>query len=126
MSHALRYVLFWHTPPDRSPHFDLMLETHPRRKLLKFETPSLRLPLKTPLKLSFTGTVRRRYLAFEGDIGKGRGSVKRVAQGTYSLTQHKNYASLTIVGGILGGSYSLRQKASNQYTLSPRKQASLS
>lgn len=79
----LRFVLFEHVLPFGPPHFDLMLEMGPRRRLWGLQTTSDPTVSRPVTDWQNHGTHRRRYLSFEGDIGQGRGSVRIMDAGRY-------------------------------------------
>lgn len=117
----LRYVLLWHTPLDRAPHFDLMLEIHPRRKMLDFEAASLHLPPTLPIDWVFHRYARRRYLSYEGDIGKKRGTVERTGRGIYLAKLEKNKLLFDIHTGILAGKHFVFGSKQNLFHWKPNR-----
>lgn len=93
-----RFVLLHHSPKNRAPHFDLLLELHPLRKLWDLETSEDPTLSRTTIKWETHGLHRRRYLRFEGDIGQGRGVVKRVESGRYIVRGKGNTLRIQLVG----------------------------
>ncbi len=81
-------VLLRHTLPDETFHFDWMF-ARDSEGLLPLQTfrcstnPCLALP-GALLALQILPDHRPSYLTYEGSISGGRGSVQRVAQGTWS------------------------------------------
>lgn len=81
----LRFVVLRHTAPDGAWHFDWLIETRPStgpddRSLLSFRTASL--PTEAPaFEAERIADHRAHYLDFQGDIGQGRGVVRRAAAG---------------------------------------------
>jgi len=79
---TLQYVVLHHTGIDQ-PHFDLMLEFAPGDLLLTWRSPVW--PLQNQTAMTQLDPHRRDYLTFEGELSDNRGTVKRVASGTYTL-----------------------------------------
>ena len=78
----LRYVILRHDDiPD--PHFDLMFERSPTGPLATWR--SFDWPLQDGTPLQRLPDHRRKYLTYEGLVSNNRGSVRRVAQGTFEL-----------------------------------------
>ncbi len=85
-SQPLRYVVLHHTGFEQ-PHFDLMLEAElGSERLLTWRTPAW--PLREGMRLIRLGPHRRGYLDYQGPVSRGRGEVRRVAQGTCALSWH--------------------------------------
>lgn len=78
-----RWVLLRHELPDRSWHYDWMIEQEGNQRLVCFRV-TMRVDELTP-GARFDGERladhRRAYLEYEGEIGGGRGRVTRVAAG---------------------------------------------
>ncbi len=79
----LRFVVLHHEGID-DPHFDLMLETAPGSPLATWRSPVWPIVGKTALLQ--LEEHRRAYLQYEGEISGGRGSVRRVREGTYTIS----------------------------------------
>jgi hypothetical protein len=78
----LRYVVLRHDGvPD--PHFDLMFETSPGSPLATWRSPAW--PLEPDATLTPLPDHRPAYLAYEGPVSAGRGTVRRVAAGTHAV-----------------------------------------
>jgi hypothetical protein len=78
----LRYVVLRHEGiPD--PHYDLMLELSPGAALTTWRSNVW--PLRALTPLTPLADHRREYLAYEGPVSGGRGTVTRVAGGEYEL-----------------------------------------
>ena len=104
----LRFAVLEHTNyPGHQDHYDIVLEVAPgsdpeQVSLIKFESAT---PLNSQeLWLAYYGSVRRRYLRFEGLMSEGRGRVKRIDEGTYRF---KGSDILDFNGQILNGRYYL-------------------
>jgi hypothetical protein len=82
---ALRFVVLYHDGID-APHFDLMLETSSGSALATWRSPAW--PITESLALEQLANHRREYLDYEGEISGGRGSVRRIAAGTYRIADH--------------------------------------
>ena len=76
----LRYVVLRHEGVD-DPHFDLMFETEPHGDLTTWRSDVWPLEDRTPLVR--IGAHRREYLDYEGPLSGNRGTVRRVASGTF-------------------------------------------
>jgi len=86
----LRFAVLRHTDyPGRQDHHDIVLEVSTGRDpddiaLMKFESTA---PLDhSELDVTYQGSIRRRYLHFEGPMSGNRGLVVRVDEGVYRLT----------------------------------------
>jgi hypothetical protein len=77
-----RYVILRHEG-IRDPHFDLMVELAPGALLLTWRSPDW--PIVRETNLVKLTEHRRLYLEYEGEISGGRGTVRRVAEGTCAL-----------------------------------------
>lgn len=85
MASPLRFVVLAHEGID-DPHFDLMFEIEKGGMLATWRAKSW--PLKSddvPVRI---GDHRPDYLIYEGEISGNRGTVRRVADGTYR--RHEN------------------------------------
>ena len=93
----LKYSLLKHVTVSQGAHFDLVLELQPGRRLWTLK--SLSNPFKSDSsELAVYGFIRRRYLHFSGDVGRGRGVVEQVFQGgTYVATSVKDGTLLEFI-----------------------------
>jgi len=76
----LRFVILRHEGFDED-HFDLMFESEPGGPLVTWRSPIWPLEDQTPLQR--LSDHRRDYLSYEGPVSNDRGSVKRIAEGTF-------------------------------------------
>lgn len=79
-----RFVFLWHEVPsggERSSHFDLMFEQVEGLRTWAVES----LPQENDASVRAQALPRHRidYLEYEGEISRGRGTVKRVATGSF-------------------------------------------
>ena len=82
-----RYVVLHHTGHGE-PHYDVMIEPHPGAgRLLTWRSPVW--PLVAGATLMPLGPHRRAYLEREGPVSGGRGEVRRVAEGTCSVSRSR-------------------------------------
>jgi hypothetical protein len=77
-----RFVLLLHALPDGTSHHDLLLERGEALAAWRLPAPLVRLPPEgaEAERLKDHRTV---YLAHEGEVRGGRGTVRRVDEGTY-------------------------------------------
>lgn len=109
---SLRYVLLRHSLEARDFHYDLMLELRPgrgssARTLWGLQRPDFPKLAARRLEWRTHRMHRRRYLTFEGDLGKNRGSVERIDRGQYCVAQVGGRLTLEIVGKLLSGRFKL-------------------
>jgi hypothetical protein len=78
----LRYVILHHTGVAE-PHYDLMIESRPGGPLHTWRCPAW--PIERATRVERIADHRRAYLDYEGEVGGGRGEVRRVAAGTFRL-----------------------------------------
>ncbi len=124
-----RFVLLKHSVPEtfrqatgRGDHFDLMLESSPESALWTWAMD----------KNVFDGDGgfsrcqadrlpdhRRIYLNFEGAVSGGRGSVKQIGSGTFSVLESSVGLTLAIVSGCddVAGELVLTQSENNVWSL---------
>ena len=76
----LRYVVLHHVGHG-PPHFDLMLERDGGGLLRTFRVAAW--PVSSRRELTPLADHRRAYLDYEGAVGGGRGTVRRVEAGTH-------------------------------------------
>ena len=83
------------------PHFDLMIEygASGNRGLMTWRSPVW--PITSETQLESLGDHRVEYLTYEGPVSGNRGSVRRVASGTYNL--HINDVARDITLRFLDG-----------------------
>jgi hypothetical protein len=112
---ALRFVLLQHFPETRAPHFDLLLELHPRRKLWDLETPDNPTMKHTGITWKTHGLHRRRYLHFEGDVGQGRGVVKLIESGRYIVWRNGSVLRFQITGEVWKRTFEILRKNRGQH-----------
>jgi len=104
---ALRFALLFHSHCSQGDHFDLVLELKRGRKLWTLKQ-SVNPFITSSTTLSIHGFIRRRYLSFEGDIGRKRGVVRQVLFGTYTAAMLHSKTILTFhTGGKAPRSYSM-------------------
>lgn len=108
----LRFVLLHHLATGRDPHFDLLLELRPGRKLWDLETKKDPRAAYTPIIWRRHGLHRRRYLNYEGDLGNGRGIVKRLDCGTYSVRAKRGVLHIDLQGDHWRSVFALGQSRS--------------
>ncbi len=75
-----RYVILRHEGVA-DPHFDLMFEIEVGSSLATWRSPTW--PIAQPTRLVKLEDHRRDYLEYEGPVSGDRGTVTRVAAGTY-------------------------------------------
>jgi hypothetical protein len=110
-----RFVVLLHeTPPGypRPAHYDLMLERGEALWTWAMED----LPAAgRPVMAERLRDHRPDYLDFEGDVSAGRGSVRRVEQGTYEvLSQSASELRLRLDGSAMQGELILQESADAQ------------
>lgn len=112
----LRFVVLRHMTSDKKFHYDLLLEMKPNgddneKALLGLKCTRIRQGEFRQILWRTHGRRRRLYLTFEGDIGKQRGVVKRVDEGTYIVRKRRGILLLSIDGKMLRGHFSLQRPA---------------
>lgn len=95
---ATRFVVLRHEAPGGA-HYDLMLEREQgkdweEKALRTWRTAGGAFPTGAGEELEALGEHRRHYLSHEGDVGEGRGAVRRVESGTWAL-EHEDHEGLT-------------------------------
>ena len=83
---ALRYVVLRHEGIPQ-PHFDLMFETAEGSLLATWRCDEW--PVTAHSKLQRIAEHRRAYLELEGPLSGNRGSVRRIAAGTFQWDETK-------------------------------------
>ena len=91
---ALRFALLFHSKCPQGDHFDLVLELKRGQRLWTLKMSTNPLATDSP-KLTIHGFIRRRYLTFQGDIGRGRGMVQQIASGSYTISIRQKLPVLT-------------------------------
>ena len=109
---TLRYVLLRHSLAAPNVHYDLMLELRPGRSssartLWGLQRADLPQRGRRRLEWKTHGMHRRRYLTFEGNLGRDRGSVERLDSGLYCVAQVGGHFALEVTGNLLSGRYKL-------------------
>jgi hypothetical protein len=77
-----RFVILAHTVNGLT-HFDLMLEIAGQEKLRTYQLARWPLAVAETCAAPRIGDHRRAYLDYEGEVSGGRGTVTRVASGTW-------------------------------------------
>lgn len=97
----LRYAVLRHDGiPD--PHFDLMFEFEPGAPLRTWRSPVW--PITGRTRLVPLEPHRPAYLDYEGPVSGGRGHVRRVAGGTFTLrTPDAATREIELTGGPVEG-----------------------
>lgn len=107
-----RFVLLRHALPDSTCHYDLMLERAGSLATWRIPAPLADVPPEGADAVHL-GDHRLHYLTHEGDIGGGRGSVKRVDEGTYEAEAWESgRVAATLKGNVVTGRVELLQQAS--------------
>lgn len=107
-----RFVLLQHTLPDGSFHYDLMLEHGGPLATWRIPAPLAEVPPEGADAVHL-GDHRLHYLTHEGDIGGGRGSVKRVDEGTYEAEAWEaGRVAAILKGNAVAGRVELLRQAS--------------
>jgi hypothetical protein len=90
----MRYLVLHHTGIPQ-PHFDLMFERSEGSMLNTFRLPAW--PLTGVVMIERLADHRRDYLTYEGPLSGDRGTVKRVAGGTFRFrTQSEDALTLDL------------------------------
>lgn len=84
---SLRFAVLRHEGHGEA-HFDLLFEITPGSDLATWRSPDW--PILQPTELLKLKPHRRAYLQFEGQIPGDRGSVHRIAEGTYRRSESEN------------------------------------
>jgi len=106
-----RYVILEHDWDG--VHYDLMFEQGER--LLTWRLDSRLQPgVQSATKLQ---DHRKDYLTYEGLVSGNRGSVRRVAEGSFSVTASKSQEMILVLNGTYHGNLTLRQLAGDQWQL---------
>jgi hypothetical protein len=92
------FVLLEHRTAD-GVHWDFMLEVPGREKLATWRLAETPLEVAGPIRAERIGDHRREYLEFEGDIGGGRGEVKRVDRGDAQVVKWGDLSCLAQMAG---------------------------
>jgi len=108
----LRFVVLFHDGTG-DPHFDLMLETSPGSRLATWRSPAW--PITGPTTLEQLADHRREYLEYEGPISGGRGSVRRIESGTFSISDSPDGGKLIKWDQISVPPLTLRRLGENRW-----------
>ena len=113
-----RFVVLEHAR-DEEKHFDLMLEHE--GVLLTFSFPTFP---SAPMTGRCLFDHRLRYLDYEGDIGGGRGTVRRIESGEYDLlSRTEGVVRVRLRGSRLVGAYRLARTGEDLWTFSEEEQS---
>jgi hypothetical protein len=82
----LRFVILEHSAPA-GVHWDFMLELPDQELLATWRLAANPLTSSGPMAAERIGDHRRTYLDFEGDIGRGRGEVRRLDRGAAEIVE---------------------------------------
>ena len=105
---TLRYVILHHEGIDE-PHFDLMFEVDPSGPLVTFRSPVW--PIVQGVQLTRLADHRREYLDYEGPVSGNRGTVRRVATGTYELARDAGSTRIAFRSGTDSRTLSISDSA---------------
>jgi hypothetical protein len=95
---TLHFAILHHTGVPH-PHFDLMFESIEGAPLTTFRLPAW--PLTQPAAIEKLPDHRRDYLTYEGPLSNNRGTVKRIAAGTFHLQiQSDDVITLDLDSGL--------------------------
>lgn len=90
-----RFVVLEHSPDecsDMAIHWDLMLDTNPDELLATWSFAPQKLPLgPVSIPAERLPDHRRIYLDYEGPIGGGRGTVRRIDSGTFQVLEKNRF-----------------------------------
>jgi hypothetical protein len=92
-----------------------MLELNPRRMLWDLETPKDSTLRRTGIRWKTHGFHRRRYLRFDGNIGRGRGVVKRVESGSYTVRANGKRLRIQLVGQKWKGAFEIQSESPRRH-----------
>lgn len=92
------FVVLHHTGYGES-HFDLMLSVDPDGPLPTWRCSSW--PIDDATTFVALSAHRRVYLTFEGEVSGGRGRVRRVTTGTFSIRNETSETLSIIIDGRL-------------------------
>ena len=105
---VLKYVLLEHTKAEQPPHFDILLDTgvdKPQaRNLWALECEVNPIGLDK-FDVSLHGMHRDRYLTYQGDVGHGRGFVRRLGEGEYTASSRDRRFTVKVLSGCMKGDY---------------------
>lgn len=87
-----RFVILFHDG-IAAPHFDLMIELEPGKKLATWRCPVW--PIARPTPVLRLPDHRADYLTYEGPISNNRGHVKRLSSGVCRVDQMDRSTKIT-------------------------------
>ena len=120
MSH--RFVILEHALAE-GPHYDLMLE-----RPSDLATWSFREQPRTPARMTGRRIQphRKHYLAYEGPLSRGRGTVRRVDEGTFRVLDWTgDRVDFVAEGRVLNGRVSLaREQDGERWTFTSERAGS--
>ncbi len=100
-----RYALLEHDYPKR--HWDLLVETRPASRIPTWRLSADARGATLPIAAVRLRDHRRRYLAFDGVLAGGRGTVRRVASGVVRRTGDTATAGFELLDGPLAGRWTV-------------------
>jgi hypothetical protein len=104
-----RFALLLHALPDGAAHYDLLLERDGGLAAWRLPAPLRDLPPGGADAVQLKDH-RVHYLTYEGDIGGGRGSVRRVDEGTYEAAAWDGgRVEAAVTGRVAAGRLELRR-----------------
>lgn len=112
---ALRFVILHHSL-DRGEHWDLMLEYGGKLATWRLDRRP-QSPADLPLPARRLADHRPAYLTYEGEIGRGRGRVRRVDDGQHRMIRQSGVEWVfELVGRRLSGHFRLRHLDGDRWT----------
>jgi len=125
---SVQTVLLFHDAPGGA-HHDWLLEDPlgpGDRRLLAWRAaePWWRWPLRQPVMLTAIAPHRRRYLQHEGELGGGRGAVRRLDQGLARVRQWDQGGLLELQAARFAGVVRLRRQEPTVWELIVEQTAS--
>lgn len=101
-------------------HWDFMLETPDAAGLRTWRLSANPLVERGPIVAELLGDHRREYLDFEGDIGRGRGRVRRLDRGPAELqAAGAGCTRVVLQGERLSGTFEIRVAHDGRGTFAP-------
>jgi hypothetical protein len=117
-----RFVLLEHTVHgmdggSATLHWDLMVEIPGQARLRTWRLLAAPVGVSGPIPAEAIGDHRQAYLEYEGDVGGGRGVVRRVDRGEARLVREDRLAlELELEGKLLNGRYCIAAGSDGQLT----------
>jgi len=119
------FVILFHTDMEKElNHLDLLLELHPGGPLASWRLAAGPEDLEHFLRLSAQQQPdhRREYLTYEGPVSNGRGTVRRVDEGTVTIQAHSpDRVDFTLIGQRLRGKFTLHRVETDRWELRREK-----